>query len=76
MTDETRLSHAPAMMNLPEVASALGYGYQTIWRWLKAGRFEGAEQRPNGRHLVPASSVEAVRAELLARRNGREARHG
>lgn len=73
---ETTFPHAPAMMPLPEVASALGVTYQCAWRWLKAGKFKGAEQRLNGRYLVPASSVEGVKAERLARRNGREARHG
>ena len=73
---ETTFTHAPAMVPLPEVASALGLTYQTVWRWLRAGRFKGVEQKPNGRHLVPASAVEDVRAELLARRNGRRASHG
>ncbi len=73
---ETTFTHAPAMLTLPEVASALGLSYQYVWRWLRAGRFKGAEQKPNGRHLVPASAVEAVKAERLARRNGKEASHG
>ena len=72
---ETTFPQAPIAVSLSDAAKALGITYQCAWRWLKAGKFKGAVRQRNGRHLVPASSVEALQAERQARWN-KGVRHG
>ena len=46
----------------PEQAAAeLGWARKTVYRWLKAGWFDGAAQLPNGRWLIPASEVDGLK---------------
>jgi predicted site-specific integrase-resolvase len=42
-------------------AVRLRWATKTVYRWLKAGWFDGAVQLPNGRWRIPADTIDAVR---------------
>ena len=75
MAKEDAVCCSAERVSIPKAAEIIGITYQTAWIWTKKGLFKGVVREANGRYLIPASSVEAVRAERLARWNGRGARH-
>lgn len=61
----TTSSDSHDTLTVAQAAEALGVSERTVWRYLKAGRIDGETVGSPGsqRTLIPATAIEALRAE-------------
>lgn len=66
--DDTQQSRAPALLNVHDVAARYGVSEQTIWHWMRIGRFPQPMRLTPGCSRWTLAMLETHEAELNGER--------